>query len=147
EKTRRASVFFRARILIDFLRRSRRSWCSAIASSPLRSTIRTDRLPSRSDLSWPIINSLTYLLMITSGACLCQRGARGPSRHAPDARAHGRRDRDRPDIRPLRGRRLDGPQVVQEGRDVFQELRLGEVQLADRGGDVPPLVGAEFDLA
>ena len=43
-KTRRASVFFSARTWIDFFRRSRRNWCSAIASSPFRSRISTDRL-------------------------------------------------------------------------------------------------------
>ena len=41
-KTRRASVSCSTRILIDFLRRSRRNRCSVIASSPLRSRISTD---------------------------------------------------------------------------------------------------------
>ena len=52
-----------------------------------------------------------------------------------------------PDVRPLGGGRLDRPQVVQEGVDVLDQLRLAEVQLADRGGDVAPLVVAELDLA
>src|SRR5262249_24086171 len=137
--TRLASEFFRARTRIFFLRRSRRSWYSACASIPLRSRINSDVLPSRSDRNWPIISSLTYLLMCGSVA---------PSlRHDPDARAHGGRDGDRPDERPLGRGRLDRAQVVEERVDVLDQLHLGEAQLADRGGDVAPLVVAELDLA
>ena len=100
---------------IDFLRRSRRSWCSAIASSPFRSRIRTDRLPSRSDLSWSIISSLTYLLMVQlvpgrrsdASRPRSTTASRSRSGRDPDARAHGGRDGDRPDVRPLGGGRLD----------------------------------------
>ena len=52
-----------------------------------------------------------------------RRRCGGRSGHDPDARAHGGRDGDRPDVRPLGGGRLDRPQVVQERRDVLEQLR------------------------
>ena len=65
----------------------------------------------------------------------------------PDARAHRGRDGDRPDIGPLGGGWLERPKVVQEGVDVVGQLLFGEGELADRYGDVTPLVVAELDLA
>ena len=50
-KTRRASEFFSTRSRIDFLRRSRRSPCSAVASRSFKSRIKSDRLPPKSDRS------------------------------------------------------------------------------------------------
>src|SRR6185437_10287565 len=111
------------------------------ASRSFRSRISSDRLAPKSDRSWSINSSLTYLLIVQSNPIGL------PSGLDPDARAHGGRDGDGADVSPLGGGRLDGPQVVQEGVDVLDELVFGEAQLADGGRDVAPLVVAELDLA
>src|SRR5208283_3941803 len=130
-----------------------------MASSPFRSRIKRDRLPLKSDLIWSIINSLTYLLMATlwlvkahKGRQPCARragrssGGRA-SRRNPDARAHGRRDRDRLEVRSLGRGRLERSQVVQESIDILNQLLFAEADLAHGDGHVAPLVVAKFDLA
>ena len=98
-KTPRASEFFSTRNRIDFLRRSRRRPCSAVASRSFRSRTRSDRLSPRSDRSWSIIISLTYLLMaevmipvwlwVHRRIESVKRAKPEPSRHYPETRMPG----------------------------------------------------------
>src|ERR1043165_7628795 len=64
-----------------------------------------------------------------------------------DSRPHGGGQRDRLYKVPFNPRGLGGPDRVDEGRDVGDNLVFIETQLADASVHVSALVGAELDLA
>ena len=120
------------------------SWCSATASSPLRSRIRTERLPSRSDRSWSIIISLTYLLMIRVRALRLGRVDQATTRMPGLMVAEMVTERM---YVPLAAAGLTVRRWFRNVLMFSSSWSSVKFSLPTGGGDVAPLVVAELDLA
>src|SRR3954447_21589224 len=70
-----------------------------------------------------------------------------PRRVDADAGPHRARERDLPDVAPLRGRRLRAHDLVEHGCVVLEQCPLVEALLADREVDVRAAIGAVLELA